>query len=216
MRIKLYCEGRTERGIRELLAPVREELRGKGRGLDVLSLQGNAQLLKKLGAKVRESIRSGDTIAVFCLIDLRKIDEALPPELKAALGGQSWVRMPIRDRVAWLQDNVGRHLVDVEYRDRFRLFVAVHEVEALVLADPGPLRKKLRQNALGPWPNPEEVNDEKPPAAVLNELFRKHHPRRSAYHKTKDGVPLLQSLDLGKVCSSCPYFRQLVDALHTV
>lgn len=216
MRIKLYCEGQTERGIKTLLEPVRAELRVKGLGLDILSHNGNAQLLRKLEAKVRDSLTDGKVRAVFCLVDLRHIEEALPEVLQGKLkqDGVDWLRLSPDERVEWLRSNVPE-LVEVQFRGRFHLHVAVHEVEAWMLADHAALAKRLKYYSVGEWNQPERVNDDKPPAAVINELFRRHHPRKAAYHKTKDGVPLLESLGFAKVYEKCPHFKRMVDDMRS-
>jgi hypothetical protein len=53
----------------------------------------------------------------------------------------------------------------------------------------------------------------KPPAKVLQELFRTSRLKRR-YDKYKDGVDLLGKIDWQKVYTKCPTFKQLVDDLR--
>lgn len=196
MVVKLYCEGPTERGIRDFLTPQLEQKK-KGLGLRVGSFGGIGTLLQKIGRATQISLDQG-AHAVFCLIDLRQ--EAITVPSGLAIG----------ERVERVRDALIER-IDPGYRARFYPHVAVYETEAWILADEGPLAKRLRDSSIGPWPYPEVVNDEKPPSVVIDGLFLRS--KGSRYRKVKDGVPLLKALDFKKVYSKCPFFRKFVDEL---
>lgn len=200
MRVRFYCEGRTERGIRDLFTP---KLRERGLGLDVRSFNGNGELLRKIGTVTRNALEQG-VRAVFCLIDLYKVPAPIPSGLRTVSERTEWLRAYIKQKV------------DRSYHDRFFAHIAVHEVEAWMLADEEPLVRRLGCPTLGPWPHPEEVNDQCPPSSVINDLFRRHHPRKVGYHKVKDGIPLLRELDCEKISQKCRFFRNLMEDLMSL
>jgi hypothetical protein len=105
--------------------------------------------------------------------------------------------------------------IDEARRLAVRCHVVVHEVEAWILADEQVLAQKLKIKNPPHWDKPEAVNDMKPPAKILEELFRTRSPLKKRYSKYKDGVDLLQKADWQKVYAKCPTFKQLADDLRT-
>ncbi|MBI2872031.1 MAG: DUF4276 family protein [Chloroflexi bacterium] len=201
MTVKLYCEGGTEKGLRRLLQPIREELRTRNLGLHIRTYEGVGQLLHKLPSATRDSLSTGAR-AVFALVDLHGAPVSFPNP-----------RAPARQRADWLREHL-RTLIPEQYRNRFYPHVAVHELEAWILADPSGLRERLKTSSLPSWPHPECVNDTTPPSDVLNGLFRARLKIR--YAKIKEGVPLLEKLNLDAVYKGCPSFQLFIDDLRRI
>ena len=214
MRINIYCEGDTEKGLDVLLAPVREQLRGKGLSLNTRPLANNSQLLRKIGNLTKNEISLGAP-AVFCLIDLYNIYGALPQELARILANRNWAGLTVERRLHWLRTNIPRHCIDEEFREKFHIHFAVYEIEALIFADPGKIKTRLGMRSIKSYINPEGINDMNSPANKLNELFRTHSKKRK-YIKTVDGVKLLSSLDFNLVYQKCPNFAAFVDDILSI
>ena len=213
LKIPVYCEGKTERGLKSLLAPLDGEFRRKGFAISTHPLDGNRVLQPKMGTYVKNEIRDGAP-AVFGLVDLHNAHEHFGQDIRTALGGRDWLSMPVSARVEWLRTHIPRIHVDPEYKDKFHIHVAVHDIEALILADTDAIRKKLKCDTLKESPNPENIDDMNPPHIKLNELFHKHLKR--SYNKGTDGVSLLASLDFDTVYNKCLYFRSFVDDLRSI
>ncbi len=197
MRIKVLCEGDTEEGLRKLLA---KAIDVQGCGIKIKPYVGNAQLLRKLDGTIGSELRSGAEV-LFCLVDYHHYP--LPGEKK---------HLPLRQRLEAIKSDMIEKIA-ASRRSAVRCHVVVHEVEAWILADEEILAQRLKVKKLSSWNQPENVNDMKPPAKVIDELFRTRLKKR--YDKYKDGVDLLQKVDWEKIYAKCPTFKQLVDDLRS-
>jgi hypothetical protein len=96
-------------------------------------------------------------------------------------------------------------------RDRFKVFFAVHEVEAWLLSNPelfpAPIRKALPAKVQ----QPETVNFDEPPAKLLQRLYWEKSKR--TYKKLTGGKALFDQLDPQAVYDKCPRFRQMMDTM---
>lgn len=198
MKIKVLCEGQTEEGLRALLAKAVDIRKC---GIHIKSYDGVTRLLRKLDSRVKEELASGAE-AVFCLVDYHHFP--LPENARA---------LP-RDQRALVIKNYVTEQLDESRRSALRCYVILHEIEAWILADEEAIAQRLKSKNLPPWPEPEKVNDMKPPARVLEELFRTRSPLRKQYIKAKDGVDFLGKVDHKKVYDKCPTFKMLVDDLR--
>ena len=196
MRINVLCEGQTEKGLRQLLA---KAIDVQGCGIKIKPCEGVASLLRKLDGRIESELISG-TQVVFCLVDYHHYPL---PNTKRNLPFPQRLEAIKSDMIAQIE--ASRH-------SAVRCHVVVHEVEAWILADEQILAQRFKATSLSAWKQPENVNDMKPPAKVLEELFRTRLKRR--YDKYKDGVDLLQKIDWQKVYAKCPAFKQLVDDLR--
>lgn len=196
MRIRILCEGRTEEGLRKLLVKAVDI---QGCGIKIKPYEGIATLLRKLDDQIKAELLS-DAQVVFCLVDYYHYP----------LSSEK-VHLPFSQRLGAIKANMLEQ-IDASRRSAVRYHVVVHEVEAWILADEQVLAQRLKIKKPPHWDQPEIVNDMKPPAKVLEELFRTRLKRR--YDKYKDGVDLLQKVDWQKVYAKCPTFQQLVDDLR--
>ncbi len=207
MRLKIVCEGRTEKGLRKLIQriindrfPDRESRRKISIGYDFM--EGVPEVLKELDALSEKSINDGCE-RVLCLIDLHNIHEHFPEALNRALSGKNFLRMEISERVDWLKRNITAHLLPGHLRNRVRIHIALHETEAWFLADPDTLSMALGKKMTCKYPDPEAVDDEKPPHRRLRERY--------SYKKSSHGRKCLEELDYELVARKCPQFRAFLD-----
>jgi len=199
MKIKILCEGQTEQGLRTLLA---KAVATAGCSIQIKTYKGVGALLRGLDGRIEFELRSGAQV-LFCLVDYYHYP--LPGATKNLL---------LEQRVTAIKSDVARR-IDEARRSSVRCHVVVHEVEAWILADEQIVAQKLKIKNPPQWDKPEAVNDMKPPAKILEELFRTRSPLKKRYSKYKDGVDLLEKIDYKKVYGKCPTFKQLVDDLRT-
>jgi len=196
MKIKILCEGQTEEGLRTLLG---KAVAVPGCGLHIKTYEGVGALLRELDDAVESELQSGAR-AVFCVVDYHHYP--LP---------QITRNLPLAQRLEAIKSDVLGQ-IDNSRCSALRCHVIVHEVETWILADEQVIAQRLKIKNIPGWQQPENINDMKPPAKVLEELFRTRLKRR--YDKYKDGVDLLQKVDWQKVYAKCPTFKQLVDDLR--
>ncbi len=102
-----------------------------------------------------------------------------------------------------------KHIESEVNHPRFRMFFAVHEVEAWLLSQPEILPAAIRKEL--PKPKPEEVNFNEPPAALLDRLYESRLKCR--YKKVTDGTNLFGQLSPEEAYAACPALSEMLDAL---
>lgn len=191
MTIRVYTEGEAEeKALGPLLRRELEALRDCRWRIETRCVPGKERLLKQIAKRVRLAVETDGVDAVFALVDFHPDTRPLE-ELKAEMG---------------------RH-VDKDHRGRFHPHVAVHDLEAWILADHGPLQRRLH-TALKGWDSPESVDMLKPPKRHINELFLSHI--RHAYKETIDAPKLLGQADTNLIARKCPHFKAFRDDLLSV
>jgi len=191
-RIVIIAEGDTERAARSHLQYfLNERLRSEARvGLDIVALDGG------LGPRDVERIAqiklaSPGTLGVVAWTDL------FPTYPDAATA-----RRTIKE---WMPDD-----------SRCQVHVVKHDFEACLLVAWDVILKRLRIGPRKPpGANPEEVNNQHPPADHLKELYRLARPARE-YSKPIDGKALFQQLDLAEAAGRCPEFKGFLNGLITI
>lgn len=199
-RIVILCEGDTEEIAINHFVRRQWEVAGLSEiGLDPINLDGK---LENVAKYARRYLQDPNIIAVFTLVDLygmgrvqHKLDDDL---VQKAQNVKAWFSEKLEDLPA-------------EMSHRFHPHVAVHEIEAWLLADGQCLAKRLKSKAIKPDPHAETRNFEKPPSQRLKNLFKKHG--RSNYYKLKDGTPLFKDVNFDAVYASCLYFKAFYDDL---
>ena len=199
MRIKLFCEGKTEQGLRVLL---NKAVAVSGCSIQIKTYKGIGALLRGLDRRIAFELLSGAQV-VFCLVDYYHYPFQ-----------DSRKNQRLEQRLAAIKSDVIQQ-IDKSRRPKVRCHVVVHEIEAWILADEQALAQKLKIKNLAKWEQPETINDVNHPAKVLQKLFRARSPLKRSYDKYKDGVDLLQKIDWQKVYAKCPAFKQLVDDLRS-
>ena len=144
-------------------------------------LGGKGNLMREVGRKAKLALEHDSVDHVFALVDLypgHQDAESLKREM--------------------------RNLVESCLHDRFHPHTAVHAFEAWVLADKETLCKRLGVTHLSGFNSPETVNDQKPPAEHLKELFIRH---KRTYQKETDGPWILQRTTPAVIADKCPNFQ---------
>ena len=96
-------------------------------------------------------------------------------------------------------------------RPMFRMFFAVHELEAWLLADPNIFPSRIKQAFPGNIDHPEKINFNTPPAKLLNQLYRQQQGK--CYKKIAYGSDLFMKLDPAIVCRKCPFLKAMLEEL---
>lgn len=201
MRVLLFVEGETERdGLPPLLARLIRETADVNVKVQPICFRGAQNYLKEIATKVGlylKDPKARDIVAAVGFVDLYGLNIPLP----------NWEKASTADKVA-----IGRKHIESEVGNaRFRQYFAVHETEALILADTEQLPPEVRKSLPGKCIRPEEVNHDQPPSKLLDRLYRDKVGR--PYRKTVDGINLLRSLSYSSLVAKCPYFRAMLDDL---
>jgi hypothetical protein len=111
------------------------------------------------------------------------------------------------ERLSWattkLEKRVGH--------DKFKMFFAVHEVEAWLLSDPTLFPREVGRALRSESEHPEEVNFDNPPSKRLNDVYFRKTDR--GYKKTTHGSQLFAKLDPDVAASKCPQLRCMLECM---
>lgn len=195
MRFVLFVEGETEQKVLpaffkrwldpRLPSPV---------GIKPVKFKGWGHLCKELKTKANMYLNGPDKdeiIAIISLLDLYGPD-CFPTNLQSIEEKVCWGTQKIEDMIA---------------HPRFRHYFAVHELEAWLLSDP-----QLFPNSVAraiPPKEPELINMQQPPKALLRSLYRTK--TNSTYKEIIHGTDLFGRLDPNLAYQKCPYLRQMLD-----
>ncbi|NMA64585.1 MAG: DUF4276 family protein [Syntrophomonadaceae bacterium] len=201
MRFVLFVEGETESKVLpaffkrwldpQLSRPV---------GIRTVKFQGWPDLCQGVKTKADRYLNGPDKdeiIAVISLLDLYGPD-CFPAHLRT-----------IKERVGWgtrqIEDRVGH--------PRFKHYFAVHELEAWLLSDPRIFPNPVSR-AIPPG-EPESINMDRPPKALLKNLYRTKI--KSTYKEIIHGTDLFGRLDPNLAYQRCPHLQQMLDdMLHLI
>lgn len=197
MKITIIVEGRTEKVfMRPLRAHLAKFLTGKMPNLDALPYNGPIPREDKLKGHVRRLLQGREpSDYVIALTDVH-ID-GKNPIFKDSEDAKSQMR-------AWVGDE-----------PRFFPHVAQYDFEAWLLPYWDEILKLAGHNKKEPAKNPESVNHGKPPAYLLNELFRTGSAKRR-YVKTRDARRILENQNLSIAIDRCGELKSLVSRILTL
>lgn len=197
MKFVLFVEGHTERkAVPEFLSRCLNSRLHERIGVKTVRYNGWADLLKDLPNRAEMYLKGPaqrDIVAVIALLDLYLPD---PNEREVFEKRREQAIDELRD---WVDQN------------RFRMFFAIHEVEAWLLSSPDLFPDPVRKNLESSVKAPEDVNFDKPPSKLLEQLYSSN--RKKAYKKVTDGKALFGSLNPDIVYLKCPRFREMVDEM---
>jgi hypothetical protein len=202
MKFVLLVEGDTEKDVAaEFLKRWLDPQLEQRVGIQVVRFKGYAELARKLAAKARMHLdgpKAEDIIAVIGLMDLYGPD-FFPSHARTA-----------DERYEWGV----QHLESEVDRQRFRMFFAVHELEAWLLSQPDVFPREVRSAFPGKIAQPETVDFDQPPAKLLDELYRAR--LRRSYKKTTYGKDLFARLDPAVAVQKCPRLNEMLNAMLTM
>jgi len=111
------------------------------------------------------------------------------------------------ERVSWAKTELERKVG----QNKFKMFFAVHEVEAWLLSDPQLLPRKVGDALRQESSHPEEVNFNTPPSKQLHDLYLRETGR--AYKKITYGAQLFQKLDPELAATKCPNLKKMLECM---
>jgi hypothetical protein len=198
MKFMLYVEGWTEyETLSEFLCPWLSEKIGTHVDIHSVRFSGVGELVAELSKKVHtyaNSDTAANIIGHIGLADLYGFPQ-YPDSVKSIKQRSDWARKKMVEKVD---------------HPKFRMYLAVHEVEAWLLSDPsifpGGIRRALPTRA---FEEPETVNFDEPPAKLLHRLYMQEFQR--GYKKRVHGKALFHDLKPQKVYEKCAHFQQMLD-----
>ena len=107
-------------------------------------------------------------------------------------------------RVSWAKN----HFENKVNHPKFRMFFAVHEVEAWFLSNPSLFPDKVRQAIKSKASSPEEVNFNNPPKAFLRKLYREK--MKQNYREVTQGSEFFSRLDPATAGAVCPNLKAML------
>ena len=196
MKFILFVEGHTENlAIPAFLKRWLDPQLPTPVGVKPVRFDGWPELLKDSPTKAKLNLAKDDVIAVIALLDLYG-PTIYPKENNA-----------VKERYAWAK----KELEGKVEQDKFFQFFAVHEVEAWLLSDPSIFPNSIRSSIKKISQSPEAINNTRPPAKRLNDIYRKMTKR--GYKKISNGRDLFSKLDPKVAYSKCPHLKELLDAM---
>ena len=199
MKFVVFVEGDVEK--RVLSAFLRRWLDSKTTvhvGVHVIQFQGVNQFTQKVPRVARKHLdgpNQSDIIAAIGMLDLYGVTY-YPQNLSS-----------VKERYEWL---CRKFDTEVD-RTNFRMFCAVHELEAWILSHPKILPAEVRKALPGTVERPESINFDEPPAKLLGKLYREKLKRQ--YKKIVDGTNLFSELNPSVARDSCPYLKSMLDEM---
>ncbi len=199
MKFVLFVEGKTEQMAIPKFVKRWLDARLSARvGVKAVRFNGWPEFDREIKKKVHLNLdapSSPDAIAGIGLLDLYG-PTFYPPGVASA-----------DDRVRWAVDRFEKEVG----HPRFRMFFAVHEVEAWLLSQPGVFPKEVGAAFPGKIARPETVDFDEPPARLLEKLYRSKLGKK--YKKVTYGVSLFGKLDPNVACGKCPNLRAMLDTM---
>ncbi|MBK6430745.1 MAG: DUF4276 family protein [Anaerolineae bacterium] len=199
MKFVLLVEGYTEqKAIPAFLKRWLDVRLNQRVGVQIVRFDGWPELISDLPDRAQmylESPKAAEIIAVIALLDLYG-PSIYPNHLESADQRLLWATKELESRVG---------------RERFKVFFAVHEVEAWLLSNSELFPTVIRKALPAKITYPETVNFDEPPGKLLDRLYKDRLRRK--YKKLTDGKDLFDQLDPQTVYNKCPYFRQMMDTM---
>jgi Domain of unknown function (DUF4276) len=167
-------------------------------GIQAVRFEGWNEFIKKIGNRARmhlEGPGGSDIIAAIGLMDLYG-PTFFPDHLSSA-----------QERLGWAVNDIEKKV----NHPKFRMFFAVHELEAWILSQPQLLPTTVRNALSGKVALPESINFNEPPAKLLEKLYRSS--TGGDYKKLAYGNALFGSLNPSVACQKCPHLKSMLDEM---
>jgi len=158
---------------------------------------------RNIRSRVCSSLKRPGVLAVFALIDLKGSRVDYPPNITS-----------YTNRAKFLKEHLKKFLSGLPESDRFYPHVAVHDIEAWILADKDAVAKYLKTSTIAYKADvPESIDFNRPPSYILKDLFR---DKELVYRKTVHGPDLFRTVNIDIVYNKCPHFKDFIDDLLKV
>ena len=199
MKFLMFVEGHTEKkSVPSFLKRWLDPRLSRPIGITPVRFDGWPEMVKDMSNKTYRHLqgpKQSDIIAVVALLDLYG-PTIYPAHLNTA-----------EQRHRWATDEITRQV----NHERFRMYFAMHEVEAWLLSQPNLFDTKIANGFPGRVQQPETVNFDTPPSKLLDNLYNQH--LKKDYNKVVYGADLFRKIDPNVVYEKCPYFAKMMDEL---
>ena len=199
MKFVMFVEGYTEKkAIAAFLKRWLDPRLNQPVGLQIVRFDGWAEMVKDMANKAHRHLEGPgqeQIIAVAALLDLYG-PTIYPGHLTEADERYNWAVQDLTKKVG---------------QDRFRMYFAMHEVEAWLLSRPDLFPREIVGKFSGRVGQPETVNFDTPPSKLLDILYSQHLKRH--YDKVTNGYELFRKLDPNEVYQKCPHFATMMDEM---
>lgn len=212
MKIIIYVEGPSDKYAMEtLLGPLVESRLQDGIAIEFFQAppgDAKASVLTKVPKRAVNILINDPKSIVVAMPDLYPMNKAFAHETFAQLengivdGFEQALRL--------------KGIDDQRVTDRFRVFCFKHDLEALLLAVPDALARRLGVDSIAvSWTTPvEDQNHGRPPKRVVEQLYASYGKR---YKDTVDAPLVLNAVNYEEVADQCyQCFRPFVDFLSRV
>jgi hypothetical protein len=211
VRVLIYVEGPGDKvALASLFRTVIDQANKSRVGVSFHPMKGKSEILKDLGWKAANHLKSNPEDYVFALPDLYPMAEYDRTEVPHRSFEQ--LKAHLLERFRKEADRFG--LPD-SVRSHYRVHCLKHDLEVLLLGAPEALRQRLKteEGIEKNWRRPvEDQNDKEPPKRVVERLFMKY--RKQRYSETTDAPWILEKASPRELCSACPqHFRPLFTEL---
>lgn len=193
MKITIIVEGETERVfIPHLKRFLQSRLAGNPPNIDPFPCDGRIPTKEKLKRVVEKLLEAGPRAsdAVIALTDVYTGTREFTDAADAIEKMKTWVGV----------------------NEKFYAHAAQYDFEAWLLAYWTDIQKLAGSNRTLPSPAPENVNHDKPPAHLLQEVFRTGSHKK-CYVKTRDANRILKDQDLSISANKCPQLKAFLNTI---
>jgi hypothetical protein len=185
VRMLVYVEGHSDRlALAAILRPLIELGRRNRVGISFHALDGKEKVLNECAQKAARHLADAPDDWIFALPDLYPL----------AASGSRNAHQSFLDLERLLRARFEQHAKKGGLRPaiytHFRVHCLKHDLEALLLAAPDALRKRLRtQDVLrDAWKKPvEDQNGDRPPKRIVEQLFEKYR-KKARYDDVMDAT----------------------------
>jgi hypothetical protein len=200
LRFTLFVEGHTEKkGIAGFLKRYLDPRLSQPVGIKAIRFDGWSDLIKDLPALAKLHLDDPDhrdeNLGLIALLDLYG-PTLYPGHARSADQRCKWDK---------------QHFEKEVNHPKFRMFFAVHELEAWFLSDLTLFPSQLRGSLKAKTRQPERVNFDDPPKKLLKRLDREKLKRD--YKEVTQGREFFSRLDPEAVAKVCPHFRTMLEEM---
>jgi len=200
MKFILFVEGATEKqGAVNLVRKwLDARLKPNHVGVKPIDLKGFGNFVKEIGRKARLHLNGPDRDKIVGAVGMLDLygPNIFPDRLKTSADLYNWGKSTIEKEVS---------------HESFRMFFAVHDVEAWILSQPDLLPFSVGQESHAKMERPEEVNLHEPPAKLLTRLYRSE--KKDQYKKLVHGKQLFDQVDPEIAYQKCPHLKDMLDEM---
>jgi hypothetical protein len=201
MKVLIYVEGPSDKAaLSALLRPIIEQGKGSRVSFSFHPMRGKSEILKELGLKAANHLKSNPDDYVFAVPDLYPMLDY--DQTDAA--HRSFEQLKAYLTTQFLKEANRFGLPEV-VRSHYRIHCFKHDLEVLLLAAADVFRRRLktRDGIEKNWRAPPETqNGSKPPKSVVEGLFMKYLKR--SYVEMTDAPWILERVAPEELCSACP------------